>query len=67
MAINRWHGGKIVLTWVVAAGVMVAGLWLADRMSAGSPGGSIYVAVSSVAVPFFAAVIVTWRWMGGRG
>jgi len=64
MRINGWHGGMISLTWVLAACVMLAGLWLADRMS---PGTSVYVAMSSVVVPFFAAVVVTWRWMSGRG
>lgn len=66
MAISRWHGGKVVLVWVLAAGVMVAGLWLADQMSDSFPVGSIYVAMSSVAVAFFGAVLVTWRWISGR-
>jgi hypothetical protein len=66
MAINQWHGRKVVLVWVLAVGVMFAGLWLADQMGPGSPGGSVYVAMSAVTVPFFAAVLVTWRWMSGR-
>lgn len=67
MSINRWHGRNILLIWALAAGVMFAGLWLADQISVDSPSGSAYVAMSSVALPFLTAVIVTWRWMSGRG
>ena len=66
MKINRWPGRNILLIWALAAGVMFAGLWLADQVSVDFPSGSVYVAMASVGLPFLAAVVVTWRWMSGR-
>lgn len=55
--IGNWHGGKIVLLWLLA-GVVVRGLVSADLRS-----WIRWLCIPCIVVPI---VVITWSWLSGR-
>lgn len=72
MAVKEWHGGKIVLLWVVAAAatfvLIVVGVGMADCYDCTDLTNTYgqLIAVLGAVGPFIVSVVVTWRWLGGR-
>lgn len=65
-AIRTWHGGKLVLVWMVGAVAAVLGSFAGLLVAAYYPmPGFALVALSTLGV-FALAVTVTWHWLGSR-
>ena len=74
LAIESWHGGKVVLVWIMAFVIGLI-LWLAvvgtewDSILGMSEGTWIAMIVALfvvLIVMFFSVVALTWRWFSGR-
>jgi len=72
--IKTWHGGKIVICWIVTA----ASTWFAfmvlsegnfDRSGPGPSRAQLLVIIPFVSVLLggpITAVVITWKWLTGR-
>lgn len=69
MGIRHWHGGKIVLVWLLGVASawagFFAGIGLAELGYVHEYAGAA-LAVAAVAIVFFGCVTITWRWLSGR-
>jgi hypothetical protein len=68
MAIKNWHGGKLVIVWIVALGIAWFGMETAralDDMRVSEPviiGAFLLLMIG----PAAGALVVTWKWLSGK-